>query len=114
MPTQSMQPKGASSQFNVSERGRRISNVGRIEEHRDPGGCEHHLTQQSKPLRGYLGLEEIDACRIAARPGEASDKAQLDRVFGHAEGNGNRWVAALAASAATAPPGAAITLTCRR
>jgi hypothetical protein len=54
------------------------------------------------------------------RPIEACDQAEFDRVFGDAEGVlrdlltiGIVWVAALAASAATEPPAAAITLTCR-
>ena len=52
-------------------------------QHGDPLGRGHQCPQQLQPLRRQLGREEIDSGRIAARPGEARDKAEPDRVFGH-------------------------------
>ena len=34
--------------------------------------------------------EKIDACQVAARPGEAGDKTKPDRVFGDGEDDGDR------------------------
>jgi hypothetical protein len=46
--------------------------------------------QERQPLCGQLGIEEIYACQVAAWPGEAGDKAKLDRVFGGDEERGDR------------------------
>ena len=43
--------------------------------------------QESEPLCHDLGGEEINAGRIAARPGKAGDQAELDRVVASAEGD---------------------------
>ena len=49
--------------------------------------CGHQLTQEFQPLCHQLGTEKIDTCQVAARPGEAGDKTEPDRVFG---GDGRR------------------------
>ena len=48
------------------------------------------LAQQSQPLRRQLGDEKIDAGRIAARPVEAGDQAELDGVVADAEHDRDR------------------------
>ena len=52
--------------------------------------CGHHLAQQLQPLCANLGIEKIDACQVAARPGEAGDKADCDRVSRNGEDNRGR------------------------
>ena len=41
--------------------------------------------QEPEPLCHQLSGEKIDAGRVAARPGEAGDKTELDRVVADAE-----------------------------
>src|SRR4051794_36796753 len=106
-----LQPEDAGSRFKVFTRGWRPPNVGRIDKYGDPRGCGQQITQKSQALCHHLSGEKIDPRRVAARPGEAGDKAKLDRVFGDAEGNRNRLGRGLAASAPAALPGTAITLT---
>ena len=50
----------------------------------------HQLAQQLQPLGRQLGDEKIDARQIAARPGEAGDKSELDRVLADAEDDRDR------------------------
>src|SRR5215475_1151819 len=38
--------------------------------------------QQVEPLCRQLTAEKIDSCQVAARPGEAGDKTEPDRVLG--------------------------------
>jgi hypothetical protein len=52
--------------------------------------CGQQLMQEFQPLCRQLTTEKIDPCRVAAGPGEASDKTKPDRVFGDAEDDGNR------------------------
>ena len=47
-------------------------------------GRWHQLTQEFQPLCHQLADEKIDACQVAARPGEAGDKTKPDRVFADA------------------------------
>ena len=47
------------------------------DEHGNPSGCRHQFTQELQPFCGQLGIEKIDAGQVAARPGEAGDKAKL-------------------------------------
>ena len=54
--------------------------------------------QELHPLGGKLGEQHIEPREVAARPGEAGDKAQPDRVVGDDEDDGDRPVAAWAAS----------------
>ena len=74
----------------VSQRGLRIRGIGRIDEHGNASCCGHQFAQEFQPLCRQLGSEKIDACQVAARPGEAGDKTKLDRVFGDDEDDGDR------------------------
>ena len=53
-------------------------------------GCGHQLAQQLQPLCANLGIEKIDTCQVAARPGEAGDETDRDRVSGNGEDNRDR------------------------
>src|SRR5262249_34414791 len=44
--------------------------------------------QQVEPLCRQLTAEKVDPCQVAARPSEAGDKTELDRVLG---GNKGDW-----------------------
>ena len=46
--------------------------------------------QESQALRGHLRGEKIDAGRVAARPGKACNKTNLDRVVTDAEDDRDR------------------------
>jgi hypothetical protein len=48
------------------------------------------LTQKLQALCGQLGIEKIDACQVAARPGEAGDKTETHRVIPDGEDGGDR------------------------
>ncbi len=84
-----MQTHSASSRFHVSQRSLG-SGISRIDEHGHTSGAGHQLTQQFQPLCRHLGVEKIDSCQVAARPGEAGDKSEPDRVFGDDEHDGDR------------------------
>ena len=76
------------------------SGIGRIDEHGNASGCGHQLTQEFQPLCRQLSTEKIDPCQVAARPGEAGDKTEPDRIVGRrAKTMGIVVVAALAANA---------------
>ena len=79
-----LQPHGASSRFHVSQCALGIRGIGRIDEHGHASRCGHQLTQELQPLCHQLSVEKIDPCQVAARPGEAGDKAKPDRIFGDA------------------------------
>ena len=64
--------------------------VGRIDEHGHTNGAGHQLAQQFQPLCYQLSRHKIDACRVAARPGNARDKTKPDRVVGNGEDDGDR------------------------
>ena len=74
----------------------------------------HQLVQQPQPLRHHLGGEEINAGRIAARPGKAGDQAELDRVVASAEDDRDGRGCRLGRQAPRLKPGVAITATRRR
>src|SRR5262249_19241801 len=84
-----LQSDGASSRLHVSQRGLLSRSSGRIDEHGDTSRARHHLTQEFKPLCGQLTTEKIDPCQVAARPREARDQAQPDRVLGDDKDDGN-------------------------
>src|SRR5262245_11484562 len=46
--------------------------------------------QKLQPLRSQFTADKVDACRVAARPWEAGDESELNRVFGEDEDNGDR------------------------
>ena len=62
----------------------------RIDEYGNTNGCRHQLTQEFQPLCSQLATEKIDTCQVAARPGEAGDKTEPDRVAGGGEDDGDR------------------------
>ena len=64
--------------------------IGRIDQHGNPNGLGHQVVQQPQPLGRNIRDEKIDAGRVAARPGKAGDKTQLDRVFADAEDDRDR------------------------
>ena len=70
---ENLQPDGPGGCFHLSQVGHGIHVIGRIDEHREANGGRHQLAQQFQPLGVQLAQEEIDACRIAARPSEAGD-----------------------------------------
>src|SRR5712691_5097311 len=70
--------------------------------------------QKPQPLGRKFSRKKIDAGRIAARPGKAGDKTQLDRVFANAEDDRDRRGRSFGRSAAGLLPGVATTATRRR
>src|SRR6516165_6635589 len=70
-----------SSGFNVAHRGLRSRCIGRIDEHSNTRECGHEFTHEFQSLRGQLTTKKIDARCVPAGPGEARDKAKLNRVF---------------------------------
>jgi hypothetical protein len=99
-----LQSDGACGRFYISQRSLGNRSIGRIDEHGDTSRARHHLTQEFQPLCGQLTTENIDPCQVAARPGEAGDKTEPDRVFGDNEddrsrrgcwlGSDRRWLCA--------------------
>src|SRR5262245_27061392 len=55
--------------------------IGRVDEHRDTRGRGQQLAQEFQPLCCQLGRENTDAGEVAARPGEARNKTNADRVI---------------------------------
>ena len=64
--------------------------IARIDQHGNPNGFGHQIVQEPQPLGRNLLGEEIDAGRVAARPGKTGDETQLDRVFGDDEDDWDR------------------------
>ena len=85
-----MQSHGAGSLFHVSQRGLGSHSVGRIDERRNTGGCRYQLTKQPQLFRRQLPIEKVDPCQVAARPSEADDKTQTNRVRGGEEDDRDR------------------------
>src|SRR6516165_7723697 len=75
-----LQPHGARSHFNVSQR-RLGSCIGRVDEHGHTNGPGHELMQKLQPLCRQLNYEKIDSCQVAAWPRETGNKTQFDRVL---------------------------------
>jgi hypothetical protein len=84
-----LQSDGAGSRLHVSQRGF-DGNIRRIDEHGNASSSRYQITQEFQPLCRQLTQEKIDACQVAARPGEAGDKTELHRVFGDQEDDGDR------------------------
>jgi hypothetical protein len=85
-----LHPERARGRFQRAERRRRRPGVGRIDQHGNPDGCGHQLTQKPEPLRDHVNREERDAGGIAARVGKARHQTHLDRVVADAESDRNR------------------------
>src|SRR5262249_14268736 len=62
-----------------------VDRVGWIYQHRNLLCCGQKLAQECEPFCIYFSGKKIEAGRIAGRPGEAGDEAELDRVFGSNE-----------------------------
>src|SRR5262245_21878453 len=56
-----------------------------MDQHGNPNSLGHQLVQKCQPLRGHVVREKIDPRQVSARPGEAGDKTELDRIFADAE-----------------------------
>ena len=51
-----------------------------VDPHGNASGVGHDLVQKGKSLRDDLMDEEIDACHVTARPIDAGNQAELDRI----------------------------------
>ena len=94
-----LQAHGARSQFHVSYRILGIRCITRIDEHCHTSSSGYQLPQQFQSLRRQLCIEEIDPCQVAARSGEAGDKAKPTGSPPTAKMMGIVVVAALTANA---------------
>src|SRR5262245_56794399 len=106
-----LQSEGTRSFRYVAQRGLGGHSVCRIDQHGDTNCLGHQIMQESQPLCRQLSREKIHAGRVAARPRQAGDETQPDRVFPTPKTIGIVEVAALAASAAAVVPGVAMTAT---
>jgi hypothetical protein len=68
----------------------RIGSIRGIDEHGHTRGSGYQLAQELQPLRRQLNREKIDPSQVAARPSEAGDKTEFDRVVANDEYDGNR------------------------
>src|SRR5262249_55112597 len=82
-------PHGASGHLRVSHR-RLGFGRGWIDQHRDTSRSRHQLEQEFQPLCRQLDGEKIDARHVTARPREAGDKTELDRVITDIEDDRSR------------------------
>ena len=85
-----LQPHSGGGFPHVPYRGLGGRSVGRIDEHGNTNGLGYQVMQQPQPLGRDVRDEKIDAGRIPAGPGEASDKTKLDRVFADTEDDRDR------------------------
>jgi hypothetical protein len=68
-----LQADALSGRLQVSKRGFRGRNIRWVDERSHPNCGGYKLMQQVKPLRGQLGIQNIDPCQIATWPGDAAD-----------------------------------------
>ena len=85
-----LQPHGASRRLPRLARGLGDRRVGGINEHGNANSPGHQVAQELQPLCHQLSREKIDTRHVAARPGEARDQTELDRVVGDAEDDRDR------------------------
>src|SRR5262249_6108095 len=85
-----LQPEGARGSFRVREGGGGNCIIGGIDELSETRGRGHQLTQEPQPFSKSLTDKEVDPGRVAAGPGKAGDKTELDRVLIDAEDDRNR------------------------
>jgi hypothetical protein len=85
-----LEPHRAGCRFHVSHRDLGNPCIVRFDEQRNTGGPRHHFPQKFKPFRRQFLREPIDACHVAAWPGDAGDKTKPDRVFAGTEDDGKR------------------------
>ena len=84
-----LQPERARRLLHLLDFGRR-SGIVRVDQTGDRGRLRHQLAQQSQPLRDQLRGQSGDAGDVAARPVEAGDEAELDRIAAGLEHDRNR------------------------
>src|SRR5262249_48692157 len=109
-----LQPGGAGGGLGFWKWGPGGGRVGGIAQPRHTSRAGHEFTQELQPLCRQLALEKIDACQVAARPGEACNKTEPDGSSLTLKTMGIVVVAALAAIGEAGPPVATITDTWRR
>ena len=85
-----LQSHGAGGRFHVSQHGLGSCSIGWIGEHSNPSQPRNEFTKEPQPLCRQLFTEKIDAGRVAARPGEAGNKPNLDRVTADTENDRDR------------------------
>src|SRR5262249_62156566 len=90
-----LQAHGASSRFYLSHCRLGLGSTGRINEYRDTRSLRQQLAQEFQPLCRQLGREETDAGEIPARPSEAGNEANSDRVVTAHEDDGDQLRCAL-------------------
>jgi hypothetical protein len=80
----------ACSLFGVFHSRLHSRDIRRIDEHGHTNCLRHQLAQEVQPLCYQFGRQEVYARHVSARPGEAGDKAEPDRVLGDDECDGDR------------------------
>src|SRR5262245_20050521 len=85
-----LQPHGARGRFDFPQRGLRRVRIRRINEHGNASRSGHKHTQEFQSLLGQLDNKKVDPCQVAARPGEAGHKTELNRVFADDESDWDR------------------------
>src|SRR5262249_10576487 len=85
-----LQSHGASRRLHVSQRDLGQRSKGWIDQHGHTSCGRQQLAQEFESLCCQFTPEPTDAGQVAARPGKAGDKSQLDRVFAADPSPGNR------------------------
>ena len=85
-----LQAHGAGGGFDASYCGLDVHRVGRIDEDGNTSGCGHQLAQEFQALCRQLDREKIDPRQVSARPGEAGDQPELERVGSDEEDDRDR------------------------
>src|SRR5262249_56371914 len=83
-----LQPHGAGSRFDLTQKRLSDDRFGRIDKHGDPLRWLYQLVQQTQALRQQLIVKEINTGHVAARPREVINQPEPDWVFGNHEHNG--------------------------
>ena len=85
-----MQPEGASGRFQLCQRGRRIFMLPGLTSTATRTAAGTSSRKSPSRFASLQRCKKIETGCIAARTGEARDKAKLDWVFGNEEGNRDR------------------------
>jgi hypothetical protein len=86
-----LQSEGACRLWYVSQRGLGSRSVRRINQNGDTSSLGHQLMQKPQPLGVNFTVEEINAGCVAARPRQAGNETEFDRVVSDAEDDRDRW-----------------------
>src|SRR5262245_16891069 len=85
-----LQSDGTRSRFHLSQRRIDVlTSTNWIDEYGNTNCCGYQLAQEPQPLCCQLKLDKVDPGRVAARTRETGDEIECDRVFAHAEDDGN-------------------------